>query len=51
MSAAIKKMYEALKPGGVLLRTSPDITRHRGNWKGTWYGSRTEYSIRKAVEP
>jgi SAM-dependent methyltransferase len=48
MSAAIKEMYQALKPGGVLLLTSPGITRiDRGNWKDTWYWSLTEPSIRR----
>jgi glycosyltransferase involved in cell wall biosynthesis/SAM-dependent methyltransferase len=48
MSAAIREMYEALRPGGVLLLTSPGISRiDRGDWKDTWYWSLTEASIRR----
>jgi SAM-dependent methyltransferase len=46
--AAIREMYKALKPGGVLLLTSPGISRiDRGDWKDTWYWSLTEASIRR----
>jgi len=61
MAAAIKQMHKALKPGGVLLLTSPGISRlyrlarredharsvDRGDWKDTWYWSLTEASIRR----
>jgi glycosyltransferase involved in cell wall biosynthesis len=48
MPAAIKEMYKALKPGGVLLLTSPGISRiDRGDWKDAWYWSLTEASIRR----
>jgi SAM-dependent methyltransferase len=48
MRAAIREMYKALKPGGVLLLTSPGISRiDRGNWKDAWYWSLTEASIRR----
>lgn len=46
--AAIGEIYRALKPGGVLLLTSPGISRiDRGEWKDTWYWSLTEASIRR----
>jgi SAM-dependent methyltransferase len=48
MPAAIGEMRKALKPGGVLLLTSPGISRiDRGDWKDTWYWSLTEASIRR----
>ena len=48
MPAAIRRMHEALKPGGVLLLTSPGITRiDRGEWKDAWCWSLTEASIRR----
>jgi SAM-dependent methyltransferase len=48
MRAAIREMYKALKPGGVLLLTSPGISRiDRGDWKDTWHWSLTEASIRR----
>jgi SAM-dependent methyltransferase len=48
MPAAIREMHRALKPGGVLLLTSPGISRiDRGDWKNTWYWSLTEASIRR----
>jgi SAM-dependent methyltransferase len=48
MPAAIREMHKALKPGGVLLLTSPGISRiDRGDWKDTWYWSLTEASIRR----
>ena len=48
MPAAIREMHSALKPGGVLLLTSPGTTRiDRGDWKDTWYWSLTEASIRR----
>ena len=48
MPAAIREMHKALKPGGVLLLTSPGISRiDRGDWKNTWYWSLTEASIRR----
>jgi glycosyltransferase involved in cell wall biosynthesis/SAM-dependent methyltransferase len=48
MRAAISEMYKALKPGGVLLLTSPGISRiDRGDWKDTWYWALTEASIRR----
>ena len=48
MRAAISEMFKALKPGGVLLLTSPGISRiDKGDWKDTWYWSLTEASIRR----
>ena len=48
MPAAIKEMHSALKPGGVLLLTSPGISRiDRGDWKDTWYWLLAEASIRR----
>jgi SAM-dependent methyltransferase len=48
MPAAVREMHKALKPGGVLLLTSPGISRiDRGDWKDTWYWSLTEASIRR----
>ena len=48
MRAAIREAYKALKPGGVLLLTSPGISRiDRDDWKDTWYWSLTEASIRR----
>jgi SAM-dependent methyltransferase len=51
MPAAIGEMHKALKPGGVLLLTSPGISRiDRGDWKDTWYWSLTEASIRRLFQ-
>jgi SAM-dependent methyltransferase len=48
MPAAIREMHEALKPGGVLLLTSPGISRiDRGTWKDSWYWWLTEPAIRR----
>ena len=48
MPAAIREMHNALRPGGVLLITSPGISRvDRGAWKNSWYWSLTEVSIRR----
>lgn len=45
---SLQAIYRALKPGGVLLLTSPGISRiDRGDWKDTWYWSFTEASIRR----
>jgi SAM-dependent methyltransferase len=50
MRAAISEMFRALQPGGVLLLTSPGISRiDKGDWKDTWYWSLTEASIRRLV--
>jgi hypothetical protein len=48
MPAAIREMHNALKPGGVVLLTSPGISRvDRGDWKDTWYWLLTQHSIRR----
>jgi glycosyltransferase involved in cell wall biosynthesis len=45
--AAVRNIYEALKPGGSLLTTTPGITQiDRDEWKTSWYWSFTEASIR-----
>jgi glycosyltransferase involved in cell wall biosynthesis len=50
MPAAIREMYKALKPGGILLLTSPGISRiDQRDWKDTWYWSLTEASIRRLL--
>jgi SAM-dependent methyltransferase len=45
---ALATCYRILKPGGVLLLTSPGITPiDHGSWKDTWYWSFTELSLRR----
>jgi SAM-dependent methyltransferase len=42
MHAAVAEMHRALKPGGVLLLTSPGISQiDRGKWAATWFWSIT----------
>ena len=42
MHAAVAEMHRALKPGGVLLLTSPGISQvDRGKWGSTWFWSMT----------
>jgi SAM-dependent methyltransferase len=48
MRAAIELVHRALKPGGILLLTSPGITSvDRGDWGPTWYWSLTAQSARR----
>jgi glycosyltransferase involved in cell wall biosynthesis len=43
MHAAVEEMHRALKPGGVLLLTSPGISQvDRGRWAATWFWSITK---------
>lgn len=45
---ALSTCYRILKPGGVLLLTSPGITPiDRGEWKKTWYWSFTDSALKK----
>jgi SAM-dependent methyltransferase len=52
MSAGLSSLYRALKPGGVLLLTTPGITQidNTGEWGGTWYWSLTSLSLRRLLE-
>jgi glycosyltransferase involved in cell wall biosynthesis/SAM-dependent methyltransferase len=50
MHAALKSLYRALKPGGVLLVTVPGITRiDSGEWGPTWYWSLTAAATRRLL--
>jgi SAM-dependent methyltransferase len=52
MSAAVREMHAALKPGGVVLLTVPGITRiDRGEWGKDWFWSLTQASARRLFEP
>jgi len=47
---ALDTCYRILKPGGVLLMTSPGITpMDHGEWKSTWYWSFTDFALRRMV--
>jgi SAM-dependent methyltransferase len=51
MPAAVRTLYRALKPGGVLLMTTPGISQvDRGEWGPTWYWSLTEAAARRLLE-
>ncbi len=51
LELAVKRLYEVLKPGGVLLLTVPGISQiDRGKWGETWYWGFTELAIRKLFE-
>jgi len=48
MHAAVAEMYRALKPGGVLLLTSPGISQvDRGEWSATWFWSMTRLAAER----
>lgn len=48
MRAAVQEIYQALRPGGVLLLTVPGITSiDRGTWRDTWYWSLTSQSAQR----
>lgn len=48
MKAAVRSIYRILKPGGVLLCTSPGITQVADpGWNHTWYWSLTELSANR----
>jgi glycosyltransferase involved in cell wall biosynthesis/SAM-dependent methyltransferase len=49
--AAIETLHRALKPGGVLLITSPGISPvDRGEWEATWYWSLTAAALRGLLQ-
>lgn len=48
MRAAVAMLHRALKPGGVLLLTSPGISQvDRGQWGDSWYWSLTAAAARR----
>jgi SAM-dependent methyltransferase len=48
MHAAVAEMYRALKPGGVLLLTSPGVSQvDRGEWGATWFWSMTRLAAER----
>jgi SAM-dependent methyltransferase len=51
MRAAVATLHRALKPGGVLLLTTPGITQlDPGQWGATWYWSLTARAARRLLE-
>jgi glycosyltransferase involved in cell wall biosynthesis len=51
MRAAITNLHRALKPGGVLILTTPGITPiDAGEWGYTWYWALTPVSARQLLE-
>jgi SAM-dependent methyltransferase len=51
MRAAIATLHRALKPGGVLLLTTPGISQlDPGEWGPTWYWSLTGRAARRLLE-
>lgn len=51
MRAAIANLYRALKPGGVLVLTTPGISQlDPGEWAYTWHWSLTSLSARRLLE-
>jgi hypothetical protein len=51
MHKAIAAVERSLKPGGVLLLTTPGISPiDRGEWKRTWYWSLTEPALTRLLE-
>ncbi len=49
--SAINTCIRVLKPGGILLLTSPGITSiDRGEWANTWYWSFTDKSINEIIK-
>ncbi|HSP23888.1 MAG TPA: methyltransferase domain-containing protein, partial [Saliniramus sp.] len=50
MAAAIGTLARILKPGGVLLLTTPGISQiDRGEWGDTWYWSLTPAAVRRLL--
>ena len=50
MPGAVARLWEALKPGGVLLLTVPGISQiDRGEWGDNWFWSLTPASLRRIV--
>ena len=51
-SSAVRTLHRVLKPGGVLLLTSPGITQvpHGTNWAHTWYWAFTELAVLRMLE-
>jgi GT2 family glycosyltransferase/SAM-dependent methyltransferase len=48
---AVTRLHAALKPGGVLLLTTPGISQiDRGQWRDRWYWSLTALSLRRLFE-
>lgn len=48
VSLAVRRLYRALAPGGVLLVTAPGISQlDRGEWGNTWFWSFTPTSLRR----
>jgi SAM-dependent methyltransferase len=48
--SALRTVYRILKPGGVLLMTTPGITKVGDEtWSKTWHWSFTELSVRKLL--
>lgn len=48
MKLALRNVYSALKPGGVVLATVPGITPiDRGEWGSTWYWSLTKLAAER----
>ncbi len=51
MHSAVRTLYHALAPGGVLLLTVPGITPvDTGEWGATWYWSLTSMAARRLLE-
>jgi SAM-dependent methyltransferase len=51
MRAAVATLHRALKPGGVLLLTTPGISQlDCGEWGSTWYWSLTAVAARRLLE-
>jgi glycosyltransferase involved in cell wall biosynthesis/SAM-dependent methyltransferase len=51
LEQAVDRLYDALKPGGVLLLTVPGISQiDRQEWRSRWCWSFTEISIRRLFE-
>jgi glycosyltransferase involved in cell wall biosynthesis len=51
MRAAVATLHRALKPGGILLLTTPGISQvDRGEWRYTWCWSLTTVSARRLLE-
>jgi SAM-dependent methyltransferase len=50
MRAAIATLHNALKPGGILLLTTPGISQvDSGEWGETWYWSLTATAVRRLL--
>ncbi|SOB80772.1 Glycosyltransferase involved in cell wall bisynthesis [Sphingomonas guangdongensis] len=52
LQGALVQLADALRPGGVLLLTSPGISQlDRGEWGDTWYWSFTAPALRRLLQP